>query len=216
MGNVVECCQLLLSVLRCVETPALGETEGSPLLCSEGSECDSAEQTDSWEDDVVTVSTGITSLTLDAEHFLFPGDTGEVTLVDPMVCLLVSEEEEAGVRGSKVEECRCPDVTGVQIFTMSSHQLDTSVGGRGHSSPFAEGPDAAQRHLDVEAPPTPDLGKEMSDNIPPEMEVNMGAMDSESEKQISLREVRGGTCPCDVIHQLRSTHWFQRLLLIRF
>lgn len=52
------------------------------------------------EDDLLTVSTSVTNPTLEPENFLYPDIIlssslgGDVTLVEPMVCLLVSEEEE--------------------------------------------------------------------------------------------------------------------------
>ncbi|XP_073335668.1 clustered mitochondria protein homolog [Pagrus major] len=99
MGNIVQCCHYF----KCKDGPARGEPERSPLLSSEESECDSPSLPDDLEDDLLTVSIGVTNPTLEPENFLFPDIIlssnlgGDVTLVEPMVCLLVSEEEE-GVR----------------------------------------------------------------------------------------------------------------------
>lgn len=103
MGNIVQCCHSLSNYFKCKDAPARGGAERSPLLSSEESECESPSLPDD-EDDLLTVSTGVTNPTLEPEHFLFPDIIlssnlgGDVTLVEPMVCLLVSEEEEGGVR----------------------------------------------------------------------------------------------------------------------
>lgn len=103
MGNAVQCCHTLSNYFKCKDAPAQGERERSPLLSSEESECESPSLPHDLEDDLLTVSTGVTNPTLEPEHFLFPdiilssNPGGDVTLVEPMVCLLVSEEEE-GVR----------------------------------------------------------------------------------------------------------------------
>uniref|UniRef100_UPI003AAB6D90 clustered mitochondria protein homolog n=1 Tax=Centroberyx gerrardi TaxID=166262 RepID=UPI003AAB6D90 len=110
MGNVVQCCQTLSNYIKCTDAPAQGEVERSPLLSDEGSECDSSTLPDDLEDDLLTVSTGIMNPTLEPEHFLFPDIIlssnlgGDVALVEPMVCLLVSEEEEGGGEGVRRDE----------------------------------------------------------------------------------------------------------------
>lgn len=59
---------------------------------------------------MLTVSAGVTNPALEPEHFLFPDIIlssnlgGDVALVEPMVCLLVSEEEEGGGEGVRVDE----------------------------------------------------------------------------------------------------------------
>lgn len=91
MGNIVQCCDTLSNYFKCKDAPPQGEAERSPLLSSEESECDSPSLTD---------DTGVTNPALEPEHFLFPDIIlssnlrGDMTLVEPMVCLLVSEEEE--------------------------------------------------------------------------------------------------------------------------
>ncbi|XP_035522941.1 clustered mitochondria protein homolog isoform X2 [Morone saxatilis] len=106
MGNIVQCCHTLSNYFKCKDAQAQGEPERSPLLSSEESECDSPSLPDDLEDDLLTVSTGVTNPTLEPENFLFPDIIlssnlgGDVTLVEPMVCLLVSEEEE----GARVDE----------------------------------------------------------------------------------------------------------------
>lgn len=103
MGNIVQCCHTLSNYFKCEDVPAQGEPERSPLLSSEDSECDSPSLPDDLEEDLLTISTGVTNPTLEPENFLFPDIIlssnlgGDVTLIEPMVCLLVSEEE-AGVR----------------------------------------------------------------------------------------------------------------------
>ncbi|XP_044079217.1 clustered mitochondria protein homolog isoform X2 [Siniperca chuatsi] len=106
MGNIVQCCHTLSNYFKCKNAPAQGEAERSPLLSSEESECESPSLPDDLEDNLLTVSTGVINPTLEPEHFLFPDIIlssnlgGDVTLVEPMVCLLVSEEEE----GERVDE----------------------------------------------------------------------------------------------------------------
>ncbi|XP_031136585.1 clustered mitochondria protein homolog isoform X2 [Sander lucioperca] len=101
MGNIVQCCHTLSNYFKCKDFQ--GEAERSPLLSSEESECETLSLSDDLEDDLLTTSTGVTNPALEPEHFLFPDIVlsstlgGDVTLVEPMVCLLVSEEEE-GVR----------------------------------------------------------------------------------------------------------------------
>lgn len=91
MGNIVQCCDMLSNYFKCKDAPAQGEAERSPLLSSEESDCDSPS---------LSEDTGVTNPALEPEHFLFPDIIlssslgGDVTLVEPMVCLLVSEEEE--------------------------------------------------------------------------------------------------------------------------
>ncbi|XP_078122335.1 clustered mitochondria protein homolog [Sander vitreus] len=103
MGNIVQCCHTLSNYFKCKDAPVQGEVERSPLLSSEESECETLSLSDDLEDDLLTASTGLTNPALEPEHFLFPDIVlsstlgGDVTLVEPMVCLLVSEEEE-GVR----------------------------------------------------------------------------------------------------------------------
>lgn len=106
MGNIFQCCQTLTNYFKCQDTPGPGEAERSPLLSSEESECESPSLLDNSEDDALTVSTNsITNLALEPENFLFPDIIlssslgGDVTLVEPMVCLLVSEEDEGGGEG---------------------------------------------------------------------------------------------------------------------
>ncbi|XP_035812469.2 clustered mitochondria protein homolog isoform X2 [Amphiprion ocellaris] len=110
MGNILQCCHTLSDYFRCKDAPAQGEAERSPLLSSDKSECESPSLPDDLEDDLLTVSTGITNPALEPEHFLFPdiilssNPGGEVTLVEPMVCLLVSEEDEGAGEGVRVDE----------------------------------------------------------------------------------------------------------------
>uniref|UniRef100_A0A3P8TI59 Clustered mitochondria homolog n=1 Tax=Amphiprion percula TaxID=161767 RepID=A0A3P8TI59_AMPPE len=110
MGNILQCCHTLSDYFRCKDAPAQGEAERSPLLSSDESECEAPSLPDDLEDDLLTVSTGITNPALEPEHFLFPdiilssNPGGEVTLVEPMVCLLVSEEDEGAGEGVRVDE----------------------------------------------------------------------------------------------------------------
>ncbi|XP_013872340.1 uncharacterized protein LOC106523467 [Austrofundulus limnaeus] len=102
MGNVFQCCHALSNYFQYQDPLAQCGLEQSPLLSSEESECDSLSLTCSLEDDLFSVSTGVTNL--QPEHFLYPdiilssNPGGEVTLVEPMVCLLVSEEEDGDAR----------------------------------------------------------------------------------------------------------------------
>ncbi|XP_047462158.1 clustered mitochondria protein homolog [Mugil cephalus] len=111
MGNVFQCCQTLSKYFKFKDTPALGGAERSPLLSSDESECESPSLPEYLEEDLSTVSSGLTNPALEPEHFLFPdiilssNPGGDVTLVEPMVCLLVSEEdEERGGDGVGVDE----------------------------------------------------------------------------------------------------------------
>lgn len=105
MGNIFQCCQTLSNLFKCQDTPVQGGAEQSPLLSSDESECESPSLPYDLDDGLLTVSSGVTNPALEPEHFLFPdiilssNPGGEVTLVEPMVCLLVSEEEE----GQKVD-----------------------------------------------------------------------------------------------------------------
>ncbi|KAM7398191.1 hypothetical protein PAMA_006202 [Pampus argenteus] len=110
MGNVVQCCHTLSNYFKCKDAPVRSEAERSPLLSSEGSECDSSTLPDGLEDDMLTVSTGVTNPALEPEHFLFPDIIlssslgGDMALAEPMVCLLVSEEEVGEGEGVRVYE----------------------------------------------------------------------------------------------------------------
>ncbi|KAG8008036.1 Clustered mitochondria protein-like protein [Nibea albiflora] len=100
MGNIVQCCHTLSNYFKCKDALGQGGPERSPLLSSDESECDSPSLQDDLEDNLLTVSTSVTNPTLEPENFLYPDIIlssnlgGDVTLVEPMVCLLVSEEEE--------------------------------------------------------------------------------------------------------------------------
>lgn len=110
MGNIIQCCHTLSDYFKCNDVPIRSEAERSPLLSSEESECDSSILPDNLEDDMLTVSTGVTNPALEPENFLFPDIIlssnlgGDVALVEPMVCLLVSEEEEGGGERVRVGE----------------------------------------------------------------------------------------------------------------
>nr|XP_057943587.1 clustered mitochondria protein homolog [Doryrhamphus excisus] len=101
MGNMVQCCHMLSGFCKCKDEPSGGMAERSPLLSSPDSDHSSTSTTtpaDS-EDDILTVSTNIPDAA-HPEHFLYPDIVlsshleGDATMVEPMVCLLVSEEEE--------------------------------------------------------------------------------------------------------------------------
>lgn len=101
MGNIFHCCRIVSGYFSCRDALTHNEPERSALLSSDDSDCDPANLSDNFEEDLSTVSTGVTNLTLEPENFLFPDIIlssslgGDVTLVEPMVCLLVSEEGEA-------------------------------------------------------------------------------------------------------------------------
>ncbi|CAG5872673.1 unnamed protein product [Menidia menidia] len=100
MENIFQCFNRLLNFFNCQDALDQSGADRSGLLSSEESDCDSPNLRHSLEDDLLTVSTGISNPALEPEHFLYPdiilssNPGGEVTLVEPMVCLLVSEEEE--------------------------------------------------------------------------------------------------------------------------
>ncbi|XP_021163395.2 clustered mitochondria protein homolog isoform X1 [Fundulus heteroclitus] len=109
MGNIFQCCHALLSFFKCQDTPVHSGAEQSPLLSSEESELDSSSSLYDLEDSATNPPAGITNPALELEHFLFPdivlssNPGGEVTLVEPMVCLLVSEEDEEPRLGEEGE-----------------------------------------------------------------------------------------------------------------
>lgn len=109
MGNVVRCCPTFLNYFQPSDALVQGEPERSPLLSSEESECDLPSLPEVMEGDLLP---GSSNLTLEPENFLFPDIIlssnlgGEVTLVEPMVCLLVSEEEDATRVGEPGVEAR--------------------------------------------------------------------------------------------------------------
>lgn len=109
MGNVVQCCPAFLNYFKCSDALVQEEPERSPLLSSEESECDLPSLPEVTEEDLLP---GSSNLTLEPENFLFPDIIlssnlgGEVTLVEPMVCLLVSEEEDATRVGEPGMEAR--------------------------------------------------------------------------------------------------------------
>ncbi|TNN66420.1 Clustered mitochondria [Liparis tanakae] len=110
MGNIVQCCHTLSTYFKCKDAPAHGEAERSPLLSSEDGEWESSSMPDDLEDDLSTLSLGGKNPALEPEHFLFPDIilssnlAGDVILVEPMVCLLVSEEEEGARPGGPRDE----------------------------------------------------------------------------------------------------------------
>lgn len=100
MGNILQCCQTLSNYFKWQDVSAQRGGEQSNLLSSDETESESPSDSHTLEDDLLTVSIGITNPALEPEHFLFPdiilssNPAGEVTLAEPMVCLLVSEEED--------------------------------------------------------------------------------------------------------------------------
>ncbi|KAM3869170.1 clustered mitochondria protein homolog [Diretmus argenteus] len=127
MGNVVRCCYTLSSFIKCRD--AEGGADRSPLLSNAESECDLPTFPDDLEDDVLTVSSSVSNPTLTREHFLFPdiiilssNHRGDGALVEPMVCLLVSEEDEGGVHGENVKEpAHNPDPTEQTSVVLTEH-----------------------------------------------------------------------------------------------
>lgn len=109
MGNVVQCCPTFLNYFKCSDALVQGEPERSPLLSSEESECDLPSLPEVTEEDLLP---GSSNPTLEPENFLFPDIIlssnlgGDVTLVEPMVCLLVSEEDDGTRVGEPGKEAR--------------------------------------------------------------------------------------------------------------
>ncbi|KAM8900368.1 clustered mitochondria protein homolog isoform 2-T3 [Spinachia spinachia] len=136
MGNIVQCCHTLSKYFKSKDAPARGEAERSPLLSSEESECESSGVLDDSEDDLSTVSPCGKNPALEPEHFLFPdiilssNPGGDLTLVEPMVCLLVSEEE-GGVRVDEGQEWnnrwRDKGFSEVQTQTEGETRIGTGV-----------------------------------------------------------------------------------------
>ncbi|TNM85190.1 hypothetical protein fugu_009368 [Takifugu bimaculatus] len=143
MGNVVHCCHTLSNYFKCRDALVQGEPERSPLLSSEESDCDSPSLPEMTEDDL---SPGSTNPTLEPENFLFPDIIlssnlgGDVTLVEPMVCLLVSEEEDRTRVDEPREESRrrgsggCYEVeTQTEVETQIVMGVQTQTEFQGHS-----------------------------------------------------------------------------------
>lgn len=129
MGNLFQCCHALSNYFKYQDPLAQCGLEQSPLLSSEESECDSLSLTCSLEDDLFSVSTGVTNL--QPEHFLYPdiilssNPGGEVTLVEPMVCLLVSEEEDGDTRANR--EARGRVCSEAETQTEAETQIGTET-----------------------------------------------------------------------------------------
>ncbi|KAF3705704.1 Clustered mitochondria protein -like protein [Channa argus] len=138
MGNVVQCCVTLSNYFKCQDVLAQEEVERSPLLSSEDSECDSPS---------VSNEAGVTNPALEPEHFVFPdiilssNPGGDVTLVEPMVCLLVSEEEEG--RGELGDEGQERSNTGrsmgySEVETQTERETQIGMGVQTQTDSLAE------------------------------------------------------------------------------
>uniref|UniRef100_A0A087YQP3 Uncharacterized protein n=2 Tax=Poecilia TaxID=8080 RepID=A0A087YQP3_POEFO len=89
------------------------------------------------DDSMINPSTGIANPALEPEHFLFPdiilssNPAGEVTLVEPMVCLLVSEEDEAqgdeGDARDGRDRCFSEVETQTEVETQISAEVQTQT-----------------------------------------------------------------------------------------
>lgn len=143
MGNVVQCCHRLSNYFKCGNALAQREPERSPLLSSDESECDSPSLLEDTEENLLP---GCTNPTLEPENFLFPDIIlssnlgGDVTLVQPMVCLLVSEEEDRTRVDEPSEETRgrgsggCYEVeTQTDVETQIVVGVQTQTEFQGHS-----------------------------------------------------------------------------------
>lgn len=142
MGNVVYCCHTLSNYFKCRDALVQGEPERSPLLSSEESDCDSPSLPEITEDDL---SPSSTNPTLEPENFLFPDIIlssnlgGDVTLVEPMVCLLVSEEEDRTRVDEPREESRrrgsggCYVESQTEVETQIVMGVQTQTEFQGHS-----------------------------------------------------------------------------------
>lgn len=148
MGNVVQCCPTFLNYFKCSQALVQGELERSLLLSSEESECESPSLPEVTEEGLLP---GSSNLTLEPENFLFPDIVlssnlgGDVTLVEPMVCLLVSEEDDGTGVGEPGKEALgggsrgCYEVetqTGVEMHNGVGLQTQTEV--QGHSEVVTE------------------------------------------------------------------------------
>ncbi|XP_024122380.1 clustered mitochondria protein homolog [Oryzias melastigma] len=143
MGNFLQCCQTLSNYCKWQNASAQRGGEQSNLLSSDGSESETPSDSHTLEDDPLTASTGITNPALEPDHFLFPdiilssNPGGEVTLVEPMVCLLVSEEEDGlrlmehekgdGERGQRFSEVETLIGMGVQTETKTQAEDQTQT-----------------------------------------------------------------------------------------
>ncbi|KAG7269413.1 hypothetical protein CRUP_015451, partial [Coryphaenoides rupestris] len=103
MGNGLQCCcHAITNYLWRKDAPATGDAERSPLLSTDGSDCDWMTLPEDQEDELLTVIASPSNrVTLEREHFLFPDIilSSSGVPVEPMVCLLVSEEDEGGGGG---------------------------------------------------------------------------------------------------------------------
>jgi len=107
MGNGFQCCcHAITKYLWRKDAPATGDAERSPLLSTDGSDCDWMTLPEDQEDELLTVITRPSHrVALEREHFLFPDIilSSSGVPVEPMVCLLVSEEDEGGGGGGGYE-----------------------------------------------------------------------------------------------------------------
>lgn len=137
MGNVVQCCPTFLNYFKCSDAPVPGEPERSPLLSSGESECDLTSLPEVTEDDLLPTSS---DLSLEPDNFLFPDIIlssslgGDVTLVEPMVCLLVSEEEDGTRVGEPGKEARGRGSRGCyEVETQTEVETHIGVGVQTHT-----------------------------------------------------------------------------------
>ncbi|CAL8265646.1 unnamed protein product [Merluccius merluccius] len=111
MGNGLQCCYTITNYLWRKDASAMGGAEQSPLLSTDGSDSDWLTLPEDQEDELLTVTSPSNRVALEREHFLFPDIilSSSGVPVEPMVCLLVSEEDEGGgvyERGDEGEQRR--------------------------------------------------------------------------------------------------------------
>ncbi|XP_055004235.1 clustered mitochondria protein homolog [Boleophthalmus pectinirostris] len=137
MGNV-QCCHFLSNYFKCPDALAPSAAERSPLLSSdEETRSNSPSLHDDTEDDLLTMSTDLTNPTLEPEHFLFPdlilsSKLGvDAAVVEPMVCLLVSEEEE-GQGAERREDTTCRRRLYSEVETQTENETQILKSGQIH------------------------------------------------------------------------------------
>lgn len=158
MGNVVQCCPTFLNYFKCSDALVQAKPERSPLLSSEESECDLPSLPEVTEEDL---SPGSSNLTLEPENFLFPDIIlssnlgGDLTLVEPMVCLLVSEEENGTRVGEPGKEARGRSRQGRYEFEAQTEvemhiglEVKTQTEFQGHSEVLMHHNPAVEREVE--------------------------------------------------------------------
>lgn len=124
MGNGLQCCcHAITNYLWRKDATATGDAEQSPLLSTDGSDSDWMTLLEDQEDELLTVVASPSNrAVLEREHFLFPDIilSSSGVPVEPMVCLLVSEEDEG--RGGGYERVNEGERLWAEVETQTEAQ----------------------------------------------------------------------------------------------